>query len=150
MEAGEECDDNNKVPGDGCSPDCKLEDPDSCPGVGITLTTAGLTVMGDTTGATNDSGETPCGGSQSGDFVYHITIATDGTFVATLDGNFETHLYARSACPGNTASNLECSQTHGPATISRDVQAGDSFYLIVDGFGGQAEEGTFTLTLELN
>jgi cysteine-rich repeat protein len=149
-EAGEQCDDGNTLPADGCSPTCQTEDPDPCPGTAITLTSAGLTVTGDTTGASNDSGETPCGGSASGDLVYHITAAQAGTVVATLTGNFTTHLYARSACPGNTASNLACSQTHGPATISLQVMAGDSFYLIVDGYGGQPEEGMFTLTLDLN
>jgi cysteine-rich repeat protein len=148
-EAGEECDDGNTMPADGCSPTCQNEDPDSCPGPSITLTSDGFTVMGDTTGASNDMGQTPCGGSQSGDFVYHITAAQDGTVTATLTGNFSTHLYARSQCPGNASSNLACSQTHGPATIDVPVMAGDSFYLVVDGFGGQPEEGAFTLTLEL-
>ncbi len=144
----EACDDGNTVAGDGCSPMCEIEDPDTCPGPTIPLTTAGLTIKGDTTGANNDAGQLPCGGGGSGDFVYQIMAAQDGTLTATLDGNFATHLYARDACPGNN-NNLACSMTHMPATITLPVKAGTPVFLFVDGYGGQPEEGPFTLTLGL-
>src|SRR5262245_51707090 len=74
-EEGESCDDGNSVPGDGCSPDCKREKPDICPGVAITLapTTTGIAIYNDTSGATNDTGDALCGGDNARDMVYQIT-----------------------------------------------------------------------------
>jgi hypothetical protein len=125
------------------------EDPDTCPGPSISLTTAGLVLTGDTTGASNDAGELPCGGSASGDFVYRVVPAQDGTLTATLAGSFLAVLYARDECPGG-GSDLACGMTHDPAVITLNVQANQSIFLFVDGFGGQAAEGSFTLTLELD
>jgi hypothetical protein len=70
--------------------------------------------------------------------------------VATMTGMFQTHLYTRPECPGDNNNNIQCSITHMPATITQQVTAGQAFYLFVDGFGGSAQEGPFTLTLELN
>ena len=146
----EECDYGNTLPADGCSSTCTDEDPDTCPGPSVPLTRDGFVITGDTTGASDDAGETPCGGGQSGEWVYEITPAQDGTLTATLEGMFDTLLYARSACPGNQAANLACGITHGPATLIMQVTAGEPFFLFVDGFGPQPEEGEFTLTLDLN
>jgi cysteine-rich repeat protein len=146
----EECDDGNQDAADGCSPACATEHPDTCPGTAVTLTRAGLTITGDTTGADNTTGQLPCGGGNSGDLVYEITPEQDGAMAATLDGQFATLLYSRSQCPGDDGDDIECSTWPGSATITMNVTAGDSFYLFVDGYGGQPEEGLFTLTLELN
>ena len=147
---GEACDDGNTLPADGCSSTCTVEEPDTCPGPTVPLTGAGFVITGDTTGALNDAGETPCGGGQSGEWVYEITPDQDGIMTATLEGLFDTLLYTRSACPGNQASNLECGFMHGPATLIMQVTAGEPFFLFVDGYGPMPEEGAFTLTLELN
>ena len=40
--------------GDGCSPACQTEDPDTCPGVSILLTPVGQTITGNTRGASNE------------------------------------------------------------------------------------------------
>ncbi len=145
----EECDDGNNLPADGCSADCKTEDPESCPGPTIMLTQAGFMVKGDTTGASNDSGALPCGGGASGDFIYSVTAAQGGTITATLEGNFSVLLYARAACPGMNNVDLGCSMGASPAVISLPVNQGDTVYLFVDGRGGQPEEGPFTLSLAL-
>jgi cysteine-rich repeat protein len=150
VDPGEDCDDGGTVPADGCSATCTLENADACPGPSIMLTTAGFTVMGDTTGVNNDTGGAPCGGGNSGELVYQITPAQDGTMVATMDGMFSTHLYTRAECPGMNNNDIECSTVHMPATITQQVTAGQAFYLFVDGYGLQAEEGPFTLTLQLN
>jgi hypothetical protein len=113
----------------------------------IMLTTAGLILTDDTQAAANDTGEQPCGGSQSGDLVYEITPQQSGTLTATLDGSFATLLYVRDACPGGN-NNLEC-DNQNPAVITMAVTMGTAYYLFVDGFGGSPEEGPFTLTLEL-
>lgn len=149
QDPGEQCDDGNTTSGDGCSASCTIEDPDSCPGPTLTLTTAGLTIMGDTSGANNDAGQQPCGGSNSGEFVYQITPAQSGTMVATMTGQFNTLLYARTSCPG-TGSGTTCSSSTGPSTLTMQVNVGESFFLFADGYGNSAEEGPFTLTIDLN
>lgn len=149
MDPGEECDDNNVLPADGCAADCTLEDPETCPGPSILLTQAGFTVMGDTQGASNDSGALPCGGSASGDLIYSVTPDQDGTLTATLTGNFSVLLYARAECPGMNNMDLACSGMSMPASISIPVQKNKTVFLFVDGRGPQASEGPFTLTLAL-
>jgi hypothetical protein len=103
--------------------------------------------MDDTSNAANDTGQQPCGGSQSGELVYEITPEQSGTLTATLDGNYATLLYVRDACPGGN-TNLAC-DSQSPAVISMAVTMGTAYYLFVDGFGGSPEEGPFTLTLAL-
>jgi cysteine-rich repeat protein len=150
VDAGEQCDDGNVTPADGCSAQCTQENPDTCPGPTIPLTTAGFVVMGDTTGAANDAGALPCGGAYTGDLVYEIFPSQDGTLTATLNGSFQTLLYARSACPGTANETIACSAMTTPATITMQVTAGKSYFVFVDGYGLAAEEGPFTLMLELN
>lgn len=145
----EACDDGNNLPADGCSADCKTEDPETCPGPTIMLTQAGFVIKGDTTGANNDSGALPCGGGASGDLIYSVTAAQAGTMTATLEGNFSVLLYARADCPGMNNVDLGCSMGASPAVISLPLNQGDTVYLFVDGRGGQPEEGPFTLTLAL-
>jgi cysteine-rich repeat protein len=146
-ETGEGCDDGNALPGDRCSPACEREEPDDCPGVPISLTTAGLTIVDNTSGMDNNTGTLPCGGAYSGDLVYEITPATNGTVKATLSGEFDPLVYARAACPGSEEVNLACASF--PAIIEMNVLAQVPFYLFVDGRGGAPEEGQFTLQLEL-
>jgi cysteine-rich repeat protein len=147
-EAGEACDDGNSVQGDGCSPECVRERPDACPGVAITLTPPGLTIMNDTSGASNDTGIAPCGGSFSPDMVYQITATTDGWLKASLTAEFDTLLYARYGCPGVEGINIVCADD--PAVIEGKVDAQQTFYLFVDGRGDGPEQGPFILELELD
>ncbi|MCC6555164.1 MAG: hypothetical protein IT372_19540 [Polyangiaceae bacterium] len=150
VDPGEQCDDGNTTSGDFCSATCAFEGGDTCPGPNVPLTPAGLELTGDTTGVANDTGQAPCGGGSSGDLVYVITPSQSGSMTATLDGPFSTLLYARSSCPGTNGDNLQCSPTHSPAVLTMPVTADTPFYLFVDGYGVQPEEGPFTLTLELN
>src|SRR5262249_42605607 len=150
VDPGEQCDDSNTASGDLCSATCMIEGGDDCPGPTVQLTPAGIVLTGDTTGASDDTGQTPCGGGSSGDLVYAIMPSPSGIMTAPLDGPFSTLLYARDACPGSDNDNLECSDTHMPSIMTLSVTAGTPYYLFVDGFGGQTEEGPFTLTLELN
>ena len=105
-------------------------------------------IQGDTTGVNNDTGMTPCGGSQSGELVYAVTPVQDGMLTATVQASFAALVYARSGCPGGN-QNLDCSQGQMPASISFMVQGGQVVHVFVDGYGGNPEEGPFTLTLEL-
>ena len=69
---------------------------------------------------------------------------------ASVDGQFTTLLYARSQCPGMDGNDLACSDPAVvPASISVPMTKGQTIYVIVDGRGGQPEEGQFTLTLDL-
>lgn len=147
-EPGEACDDGNALPGDRCSPECEREDPDACPGVPIALTTAGLTITDDTSGADNNTGATPCGGANSGEFVYQITSATAGTVRLTLMGGFDALVYTRAACPGSEETNLTC--TAAPASFDVDVMAETPLYVFIDGLGASPQQGEFTLQLDLD
>ena len=147
-EPGEGCDDGNALPGDRCSPECEREDPDACPGVPILLTTAGLTITDDTSGADNNTGAPPCGGANSADVVYKITSATNGSVRLTLMGEFDALIYTRADCPGSEETNITC--TAAPASIEVDILAQMPLYVFIDGLGADPQQGKFTLQLELN
>jgi cysteine-rich repeat protein len=149
LDPGEECDDGNTIPADRCSATCTTENPDTCPGPAVPLAAGTFVIQDDSSGATNDTGQLPCGGSASGDFVYAVTPMQNGTLTATLDGQFGTKLYARAACPGMEGMNLACSPSQTPAIMTLPVTAGKTIWVIVDGYGGNAQEGAFTLTLDL-
>jgi cysteine-rich repeat protein len=150
MEAGEECDDNNTTPADGCSATCITEHPDDCPGTAVALPVGTFVINGDTKGANNTTGAVPCGGTSSGDFVYAVTPAQNGMLTATVNANiFAELVYARTACPGMNGQDIACSGGAVPATISFAVQAGQVVYVFVDGYGGVGQQGPFTLTLQL-
>jgi len=150
VEAGEDCDDGNTTPADGCSATCKDEDPDNCPGPAVPLPVGTFVIKGDTSNATNDTGALPCGGSTSKDVVYAVTPAQSGMMTATVTANgFAALVYARTACPGTEGQNIACSMGAMPATITFPVQGGQVVYVFVDGYGGGAQNGPFTLTLQL-
>jgi len=147
---GEECDDANTTPADGCSATCTNENPDVCPGPAVPLPVGMFVIQGDTTNANATAGGSPCGGVSSGDFVYAITPAQNGVLTATVTANgFNELVYARSSCPGINGQDIACSMGAVPATISFPVQAGQVVYVFVDGYGGAGQQGPFTLTLEL-
>jgi hypothetical protein len=124
--------------------------PDKCPGPLIDLT-LGLpqTISGDTTGASNDFGDPSCGGTQSGEVVYQIHVVTGGDFFAVAEGAHQTLLYAREGCPG-TLVHQACGTTLGPSELELYVEAGETFFLFVDGYGVTPQEGPFQLTLEID
>lgn len=162
MDPGEDCDDKNTVPADGCSADCHNEDPDACDGVTIKLAKGtSLQVKGDTTGANNDVQSAAnvefCGGAgpfAGGDLVYTVIPQESGTLVATLNANYSNHwLHTRTACPGTTANEVGCD--YATTSSAPDVNtimnatAGTKYHIFVDGHSNGNNEGSFTLTIEL-
>ncbi len=106
-----------------------------------------------TVGASNDlNPQTPCLRSrQSGrgpEVVYQFTSADSQTYniTATPVGNFDVTLYITTNC--TTFANCTSGDTTGaglPETIFRNLAAGTTYYIVVDGNGTQA--GDFNLAL---
>jgi len=113
-----------------------------------------FTSEGTTFGAANDlQPGVPCvRSSQSargGDVVYKFTPADTQVYIitATPHGHFDVTLYVVVDC----ATFQECSNgdVSGPGiaeTVARNLSAGATYYIIVDGFGTDA--GDFTLSVE--
>jgi cysteine-rich repeat protein len=155
-EAPEECDDDELVPGDGCGITCLEEEPDACPGTPIPLDVGTLVISDDTFGASDtlqdSDGQGPCTTNPSAgpDFIYAVMPSSNGTLTATLDAGFDYHwLRARLGCP--SGAELDCDYAYGEETdiaISFSVQAGGTYYVVVDSWGG-TQGGSFELTLQL-
>lgn len=106
-----------------------------------------------TVGASNDlNPQTPCLRSrQSGrgpEVIYQFTSADSQTYniTATPVGNFDVTLYIVTNC--TTFANCTSGDTTGagqPETIFRNLAAGTTYYIVVDGNGTQA--GDFNLSL---
>jgi hypothetical protein len=109
-----------------------------------------LVLGGDTSLATetNDTHAYGCmgHGATSSDVIYEITPTVSGMVTAELDSPLYAGLvYARSDC-GIKATEYDCDETAGLATIMFMVTAMEPFFIVVDGAG---EEGAFTLTVNL-
>ena len=149
MEGAEECDDGNTEGGDGCTAECLLEDA-ACPVEDdISASLDGAPVSGDTTAAP-DNHEPDCSSAGSPDLVYTYSQAADGAVVAsTVSGNttYDTVLYVRENCFDPT-SNVVCNDDVNEAyqaEVGWMAEGGTTYYIIVDGYGGDA--GAFELTL---
>ena len=154
----EECDDGNTDPLDGCSATCTVEDPDSCSATPQMVLDTGQTevITYDLTGAANDTsnstGSPECGvGSFSGgDHYWAVTPQSSGSLYVLLDASFDYHwLHMRAACPGTT--DLNCDYSSYASTdddFSVNVQAGTTYYVIVDSWDDTA--GQYTLSVTLN
>jgi cysteine-rich repeat protein len=157
VEGSEACDDGNEVAGDGCGPTCLLEMPDDCPGTPIPLDASGLEIRASTVGA-NDTlqdtqGEGFCIGGQydGADLIYAVVPAVSGTLRAELAATYDDHfLVLRTSCESTGDDILDCDYGGNPEEIDRvdaPVQAGQTYFVIVDSY--EEEEGDFTLTLQL-
>ena len=109
-----------------------------------------LVLKGDTSLATetNDTHAYGCMGygAISNDVIYEITPTVSGMVTAELVSPLYAGLvYARSDC-GIKATEYDCDDTAGLATITFMVTAMEPFFIVVDGAG---EEGAFTLTVNL-
>lgn len=106
-----------------------------------------------TVGASNDlNPQTPCLRSrQAGrgpEVIYQFTSADSQTYniTATPVGNFDVTLYITTNC--TTYANCTAGDTGGaglPETIFRNLAAGTTYYIVVDGNGTEA--GDFNLSL---
>ncbi|HQP37592.1 MAG TPA: DUF4215 domain-containing protein, partial [Polyangiaceae bacterium] len=159
ISSGEDCDDGNKLPNDGCGPDCKFEPPppnDTCPGTAIPLTGTGDaprvgSVNGGNSSASDDY-KGKCAYDTGKDIVYSFTPDISGHAVIDMGGstatNFDAILYARTTCDSDTTE-LDCDDTYsdGGDNLTFEAVAGTTYYVIVDGDG---ETGTFQLNVKVS
>ncbi len=159
LESGEECDDGNKVSGDGCSETCKLESAgpgDLCSNAidvplahedGSTLYTAN--VSGNTTSLFNHYAGT-CGGGSGADIVYKITSPTIGRAVVKVAAAFPAVISARTGCD-DLKTELACKDTTLATSNSTEIAfpifANAPVFVMVDGFGGT--KGDFLLDIQV-
>ena len=154
--APEQCDDGNKLPGDGCSPECKVEQnpPDaSCPGVGVFVADTPLLLSGSTDAYGDFEAHPSCGGAGGPDRVFRVVPTRTGTLRAAVTStSFDLLLYARQDdCSGPLAKDLGCDDKFlGSSEIRLDlpVAEGAPLWLVVDGYKG-GEKGVFALSLSI-
>lgn len=112
------------------------------------------TISGDSAGFENDysPGSSCTGfGANGNDVVYSVTLAAGETLDASLTGTtsgFDTSLYVVSDCANVTNSCLDGSDGSGTETITYTSTAGETVFLIVDGYGS-TDSGTYDLTVTL-
>jgi len=131
LASGEDCDDGNTAPGDGCSPSCAVEMPDACPGTTITLAPPALVIVDTLAGKSGDL--TPSCGTNGADVIYAVTPTVSGTLTATLSGDFDKSLSIRARCGDGLTSEITCAT--GSSDVARGiwVHAGVTYYVVVDG-----------------
>ncbi|MEJ7729410.1 MAG: DUF4215 domain-containing protein [Polyangiaceae bacterium] len=152
LDPGEQCDDDNNDPDDGCSPSCAFEPTgpdDVCPGVEITLTGVGEEPrIGSASGTTTtvlDQYGSFCGGSGA-DTVFALTPDVTGQLTATLVADYDSVLHARGDCDDGS-SEIDCNDVSLPGGGGEEIQfqvaANQTYFIFVDGYGGTS--GNFTL-----
>jgi len=106
-----------------------------------------ITVQGSTIGA-GANYEGSCGNTApSEDAVYAYTSQDGGDFIFDTQGSgFDTTLYLLDDCDPADAEVIECDDDGGEdltSVLAVNIGAGDTVYVVVDGFGGA--NGDFTL-----
>ncbi|MBI3651915.1 MAG: choice-of-anchor D domain-containing protein [Acidobacteria bacterium] len=113
-----------------------------------------FSAMGTTVGANNDlNPQTPClRSNQSGrgaDVVYQFTSPDSQNYQVTVTpvGNYDVSVYILTNCATNAACTSGDVGGSGVAeSVRRNLTAGTTYFIVVDGFGTDA--GDFTITLE--
>ena len=148
LEVGEECDDDNLVPGDGCDENCQIEaGTDAC--LEATVICPGVR-PGSTLAATND-GSASCGLSDTSPDVWYLYAPeSDGILTVTTcaAGTYDTVLSVHTACPATAANELACDDDgcgNTRSQLSIPVTAAVSYYIRASGADGAS--GDFTLSL---
>jgi cysteine-rich repeat protein len=149
VQGDEECDDGNDVDDDSCTNLCTAITPEEtgCPGTNFELD-ADVTLGGDTSSASSKY-QGSCGGSDTGEIVYAFTAPASGLVALELlgDAGYDPVLYVRrSACTGT--QELACAdETYegDVELVSITVEAGVTYYVFVDGYGGT--KGEFVLAV---
>ncbi len=162
VEGGEQCDDGNLAPGDGCDATCALEPAnshDTCdnaepvvlePAAGGDYTAS---IVSGTTNLAHDQTFIGCA-SAGRDAIYTVTAPIDGVLTASVpSAGFNVSLGARSTCPTSTDASLpivcsNASSDKGLEEISFGVTQGETYFLVVDGTAGN-EFGPFTMNVRL-
>jgi hypothetical protein len=111
-------------------------------------------VSGTTVGANNDlNPQTPClRSNQSGrgaDVIYQFTSPDSQNYQVTVTpvGNYDVTVYILTSCSTlSGCSSGDINGGGGAESVRRNLTAGTTYYIVVDGFGTDA--GDFTLLLE--
>lgn len=149
IEVGEECEDFNTTPKDGCDETCLLEgNGNKCP-TNAVLKLSGVVLIKGTTVQKKDITSTTCGGDMSPDVAYQVIAGKSGTVTVTLTTpeTFERVLAVRTNCNLNPMDTGSCAFDKTTLVTERVVNAGDSFHVVVSGQLGSA--GSYDLRLEL-
>ena len=91
-----------------------------------------------------------CGGSLSSEDIWVLTLTEQTDVRVSTEGSgFDTVLYGRSDCD-QVASEITCNddggESNASAVIQMDAIGPGTYYLFVDGFGG--ESGDYVLTIQ--
>jgi cysteine-rich repeat protein len=170
VQDGEDCDDGNKVDDDGCDATCKLAGPNpsatrSCPGLDTHVWDAPVVYVGTTVGApltaeltaqncTSTMGGNPTRGASGPDRIFEVTAHKAGTMtVSATDTNYDALLYVTKTCQSPAPiTHLTCANDKngiGSESMAFQVQAGETYSVVVDGAGVSAVQGAFKLTLSI-
>jgi len=149
----EECDDGNMVSGDGCSDSCVIEDPSCTVEMDLSDTVNESTLTAGDSSVGEDEHSPSCSSLGSTDVTYSFTAASDGPVVVSTDHEgteYDTVLYVREDCI-DPATEIACNddidskKSSASSELYFDAVAGESYSIIVDGWGGDA--GLFELSL---
>jgi hypothetical protein len=111
---------------------------------------------GSTSGISNDfsfaagscDGETGGMGGGSADLVFRFTPEVSGIYDIEADTDFDAVLYAATDCAGIDASCLGASDNGNPEKLSLELNAGETLYLIVDGYSSSVDQsGDYSLSI---
>jgi cysteine-rich repeat protein len=138
-ERGEGCDDGNLDPGDGCDPGCAVEEP-----TGLCTPTLALGCdsfdTGDTRGATAtlDVSAYSCAANWNASGPERAYV-----FVAPRDGEVEIELHSEAeldvyVIEGGGDCQPDACMAHGDAGTRFSAEAGQTYYVVVDGYLGDA------------
>ena len=159
VEPGEGCDDGNLIGGDGCSSSCQPVGV-TCAGAIPVMLTLGETILsGSTVGGANTHAPPMSNGCPDGsgpERLYAVTPTQNAFLTAWIPNatsDFDSVLYARTAC-ADQASQIQCDDNYGTPgnsggeVLSFPVLAGQTYFVFVDGFSGDA--GSYDLVLDLS
>ncbi len=125
---------------------------DDCPGVNIPIADFNepYATSGDTSAANADrQGTGLCASSATPEIVYRVTPPETGKLVVAVDPSFDASVYIRSSCTSQ-ASQLACAEDglSGDLEVAQaNVTAGNSYYVFVDGWDGDAGPYSVEFTL---
>lgn len=160
VEAGEECDDGNRTPNDGCSVTCKLEgaplSSDKCPGMPVHVWTQPVAYTATTAAPfVNDYTTQPscvgASGSLTAERVFAVTAHKTGTLrTVGSSATFDHMLYLSTTCAatGNILANEGCANAvvgNGGETLTFPVTSGTTYYVVLEG-GAVNQSGSVKLT----
>lgn len=163
VDPGEQCDDGNRTPNDGCSTTCTLEGGptvgDKCPGMAVHVWDKPVTFTGTTISAIDDYSAAPdCTGPANGfgspDRVFAITAHRAGTLrVTTTATNFAHMIYRADSCApaGRSFAQIGCSNAtgNGNEILTFPATVGTTYYVVIDGGATGQQQGNFTLTFAI-